>query len=78
MRSTATPTDGQNDVISTLGDFSLFTVASIQELRGGGNLPVQAQGENVTLSLPLQKSTTLGGWETFESIGTTFPKTEDK
>jgi 2',3'-cyclic-nucleotide 2'-phosphodiesterase (5'-nucleotidase family) len=69
---------GQADVTSNPGSFSLYTADSIQDLRGTGNLLVQAQGGNVTLSLPLQKATTLGGWQAFGEIDTTFPKVEDK
>jgi 2',3'-cyclic-nucleotide 2'-phosphodiesterase (5'-nucleotidase family) len=74
----ATRTGGQTDVTSDPAAFSLYTASSIQDLRGTGNLLIQATGDNVTLRLPLQKSTTLGSWETFDEIETTFPKTEDK
>jgi hypothetical protein len=73
-----TRTAGQTDVTSNPAAYSLYTAASIQDLRGAGNLLVQAGATDVTLSLPVQKSTTLGGWETFDSIETTFPKIEDK
>ncbi len=69
---------GQGDVTSNPGSFSLYTADSIQDLRGTGNLLVQASGANVTLSLPLQKSDDLGGWETFDDLEATFPKIEDK
>ena len=39
---------------------------------------VQAAGPNVTLSLPIQKSDDLGGWEPAGNLDTTFPKTQDK
>ena len=74
----ATRGAGQADVTSNPGAFSLYTASSIQELRGVGNMLVQAQGGNVTLTLPLQKSTTLGIWEPAGNLDTTFPKTEDK
>lgn len=56
-------TAGRADVTSNPSAFSLYTASSIQDLRGTGNLLAQAQSENVTLSLPVQKSTTLGAWE---------------
>lgn len=74
----ATRSAGQADVTSSPGAFSLYTASSIQELRGAGNMLVQAQGGNVTLTLPIQKSTTLGIWEAAGMLDTTFPKTENK
>jgi 2',3'-cyclic-nucleotide 2'-phosphodiesterase (5'-nucleotidase family) len=74
----ATRTAGQVDVTSNPSAFSLYTASSIQDLRGTGNMLVQAQGANVTLTLPIQKSTTLGGWETFDDLEVTFPKIENK
>lgn len=71
-------TAGRADVTSNPSAFSLYTASSIQDLRGAGNLLVQAQGGSVTLSLPVQKSTTLDSWETFGQIDTTFDKFEDK
>jgi 2',3'-cyclic-nucleotide 2'-phosphodiesterase (5'-nucleotidase family) len=69
---------GQADVTSNPDSFDLFTAGSIQDLRGTGNLLVQVENGSVTLSLPIQKSTTLGNWETFDEIEATFPKIEDK
>jgi hypothetical protein len=65
-------------VTSNPSGFSLYTASSIQDLRGVGNLLVQAAGANVTLSLPIQKSTTLNNWEPAGNLDITFPKTEDK
>jgi len=75
----ATRTAGQTDVTSTPSAFSLYTASSIQDLRGTGNLLIQAGGANVTLTLPLQKSTTLGGWEPAAAdLEASFPKTGGK
>ena len=73
-------TAGRTDVTSNPGAFSLYTADTIQDLRGVGNLLVQASGGIVTLELPVEKSTTLapGGWTDAGSLLLTFPKTEDK
>ncbi|MES2657350.1 MAG: 5'-nucleotidase C-terminal domain-containing protein [Verrucomicrobiota bacterium] len=71
-------TSGRTDVTSNPGSFSLYTAGSIQDLRGTGNLLVQASGANVTLSLPIQKSTTLNAWESAGQLDIMFPKIEDK
>ena len=56
----------------------MFTETSIQDLRGTGNLLVQVSGGNVTLSMPVQKSDDLGGFETFDDFELTFPKIKGK
>jgi 2',3'-cyclic-nucleotide 2'-phosphodiesterase (5'-nucleotidase family) len=73
-------TAGRTDVTSNPGSYSLYTATSIQDLRGAGNLMVQVQGGNVTLSLPIEKSTTLGedDWDPAGVLDITFPKIEDK
>jgi 2',3'-cyclic-nucleotide 2'-phosphodiesterase/3'-nucleotidase/5'-nucleotidase len=71
-------TGGRADVTSNPSAFSLYTASSIQDLRGTGNLLVEAEGSNVTLSLPIQKSTTLGAWESAGQLDITFPKIADK
>jgi 2',3'-cyclic-nucleotide 2'-phosphodiesterase (5'-nucleotidase family) len=71
-------TAGRADVISNPGPYSLYTSDSIQDLRGKGNLLVQAAGPDVTLSLPLEKSTGLDSWEPAGELDITFPKTADK
>lgn len=71
-------TAGRTDVTSNPRAYSLYTPSSIQDLRGTGNLLVQAQGANVTLTLPIQKSTTLGDWESAGELDLTFPKIENK
>ena len=69
---------GRTDVTSNPSAFSLYTAGSIQDLRGTGNLLIQASGANVEITLPVQKSTTLGDWEPAGDLELTFPKTEDK
>lgn len=69
---------GRTQVTGNPGAFGLYTPTSIQDLRGTGNLLVRAQQGDVTLSLPLEKSTTLGAWEPAGEIKTSFPITEDK
>jgi 2',3'-cyclic-nucleotide 2'-phosphodiesterase (5'-nucleotidase family) len=69
---------GRADVLANPAAFSLYTASSIQDLRGTGNLLIQADGASVTLALPLEKSTALGGWEEFEDLQLTFPKIADK
>ena len=69
---------GRTDVTSSPAAYSLYTASSIQDLRGTGNLLIQAAGSNVTLTLPLQKSTGLNTWENFDELELTFPKIENK
>jgi hypothetical protein len=69
---------GRTDVTSSPAAYSLYTASSIQDLRGTGNLLIQAAGANVTLTLPIQKSTGLNTWETFDDLELTFPKIENK
>lgn len=71
-------TAGRTDVTSNPSAFSLYTASSIQDLRGTGNLLVQASGANVTLSLPLEKSDDLGDFEPFDDLELTFPKIANK
>lgn len=71
-------TAGRADVTTNPGSFSLYTASSIQDLRGAGNLLIQAGGANVTLTLPLEKSTDLNTWENFDDLELTFPKIENK
>lgn len=71
-------TAGRTDVTANPSAFSLYTASSIQDLRGTGNLLIQAGGANVTLTLPLQKSTGLNTWENFDELELTFPKIENK
>ncbi len=71
---------GQTDVTSNPSSFSLYTADSIQDLRGAGNMMVQVQGGNVTLRLPIEKSSTLqqNSWEAAGELDITFPKIENK
>lgn len=73
-------TAGRSDVTTNPASYSLFTAASIQDLRGAGNLMVQVQNGNVTLSLPIEKSSTLqaNDWDPAGVLDITFPKIEDK
>jgi 2',3'-cyclic-nucleotide 2'-phosphodiesterase (5'-nucleotidase family) len=71
-------TAGRADVTSNPSAFSLYTASSIQDLRGTGNLLIQASGANVTLTLPLEKSDDLGGWDAFDNLELTFPKVANK
>jgi 2',3'-cyclic-nucleotide 2'-phosphodiesterase (5'-nucleotidase family) len=69
---------GREDVTSAPGDFGLFTASSIQNLRGTGNLLVRADGGQVKLSLPVEKSTDLGDWDDLGEIELTVPQIEGK
>jgi 2',3'-cyclic-nucleotide 2'-phosphodiesterase / 3'-nucleotidase / 5'-nucleotidase len=69
---------GEQNVTNDPGSFDLYTETSIQDLRGVGNLLIQQADGNVTLTLPVQKSDNLGGWETFDELDVTFPKDGDK
>lgn len=70
---------GRADVTTSPGSFSLYTASAIQDLRGTGNLLIQASGANVTLTLPLQKSTGLDSWApAAANLEASFPKTENK
>ena len=69
---------GRTDVTSSPATYSLYTASSIQDLRGTGNLLIQAGGANVTLTLPLQKSIGLNTWQNLGNLELTFPKIENK
>lgn len=71
---------GRNDVTGNPSNYSLYTAASIQDLRGAGNLMVQVQDGSVTLRLPIQKSSTLqaNDWQSAGDLDITFPKIADK
>lgn len=53
---------GRNAVVADPGSFDLYTSSSIQDLRGTGNLLVEAANNKVILKLPVEKSGTLGTW----------------
>ena len=73
-----TRTAGQTDVTANPSAYNLYTATSIQDLRGSGNLLVQASGANVSLTLPVEKSTNLNQWAPAGTLQLTFPKTESK
>ena len=53
---------GKDAVVANPSLFNLFNATTIQDLRGTGNLLVQAANNKVTLRLPVEKSGDLGGW----------------
>lgn len=53
---------GKDAVVADPSSFSLYNAASIQDLRGNGNLLIQAVNDKVSLKLPVQKSTDLENW----------------
>jgi hypothetical protein len=75
---TANYTAGQTSVTSNPNGFSLYNTADILDLRTTGQTTVQAGASNVTLTVPVQKSTGLSTWESAGSMTLTIPKTADK
>jgi DNA-binding beta-propeller fold protein YncE len=69
---------GRSQVTGNPGSFGLYTPSSIQDLRGVGNLMVRAEGNDVNLTLPLQKSTNLESWQPAGEFKATLLKTGDK
>ena len=59
---TATEQRGKDAVVANPSLFNLYTAATIQDLRGTGNLLIKAANNKVTLKLPVEKSSDLGGW----------------
>jgi hypothetical protein len=59
---TATEQRGKDAVVANPSSFDLYTATSIQDLRGTGNLLIQAVNNKVTLKLPVEKSDNLGSW----------------
>ncbi|HLP77209.1 MAG TPA: hypothetical protein VK327_09850, partial [Candidatus Paceibacterota bacterium] len=55
-------TAGQNSVTSNPNAFSLYNTADILDLRTVGQTTVQKVGNDVTLSVPVEKSTGLNTW----------------
>jgi hypothetical protein len=55
-------TSGQNSVTSNPGAFGLYDETSILDLRTVGQTMVQKVGGNVTLTVPVEKSTGLNTW----------------
>jgi hypothetical protein len=74
----ANRTAGQDDVINSPATYSLYTSTSILDLRTVGQTMVQAGPVNVSLTLPVEKSTGLSTWATAGSMTLSFPKTPGK
>ena len=53
---------GKDAVVANPSLFNLYTATSIQDLRGKGNLLIQAANNKVSLRLPVEKSSDLDGW----------------
>lgn len=53
---------GKDAVVANPSMFSLYNATTIQDLRGTGNLLIQAANNKVTLRLPVEKSTNLNDW----------------
>jgi hypothetical protein len=58
----ATEQRGKDAVVANPSTFNLYTAATIQDLRGTGNLLIKAANNKVSLKLPVEKSTDLGTW----------------
>jgi hypothetical protein len=71
-------TAGQNSVTADPNAFSLYSTDDILDLRTVGQTTVQASASNVTLSVPVQKSTGLNTWESAGSMELVIPKTQNK
>ncbi len=73
-------TAGQTSVTSNPSAFSLYTAATILDVRSVGQVVVAAPAGpgNVTLTLPVEKSTGLTTWEGAGNMTLSIPKTVDK
>jgi uncharacterized protein YuzB (UPF0349 family) len=73
-------TAGQTSVTSNPSAFSLYTAASILDVRSVGQVVVAAPAGpgNVTLTLPVEKSTGLTTWAPAGNLTLSMPKTENK
>ncbi|TAE85399.1 MAG: hypothetical protein EAZ82_13390, partial [Verrucomicrobia bacterium] len=69
---------GVNDVSPANRFQNVFTSSSILDVRAAGQVTVQAGASNVSLTLPVQKSDTLGGWTSAGNMTLTMPKTSGK
>ncbi len=69
---------GHNDVTSSPGTYSLYTTASIQDLKTDGSVIVNAGATTVNLTLPVQKSLGLNNWSAAGTLQLTLPKDADK
>lgn len=59
---TAVEQRGEDAVVANPSLFNLYTTSSIQDLRGAGNLLIEAANNKVTLRLPVEKSGDLADW----------------
>ena len=73
-------TAGQTSVTSNPSAFSLYTAATILDVRSVGQVVVAAPAGpgNVTLTLPVEKSTGLTTWAPAGNMTLSMPKTVDK
>ncbi|MFD2257184.1 SdiA-regulated domain-containing protein [Luteolibacter algae] len=71
--------DGKEEVRTNPGAYGFYTADSIQDLRGTGLL-IQVEGEEVNLTMPVERSTTLwaDSWEPSGALEATLPKIGDK
>jgi 2',3'-cyclic-nucleotide 2'-phosphodiesterase (5'-nucleotidase family) len=71
---------GRNDVVSNPAAFDLYTPASIQDLRGSGNLLVRVDAGEVTITMPVEKSDDLvpAGFMPAGNLELTIPQIGDK
>jgi trimeric autotransporter adhesin len=78
---TANFTAGQTSVTSNPNAFSLYNTADILDLRTTAGVTVQKVGNTASLSVPVEMSDTLGGWDpagnmTLDVDVTAFPNKE--
>lgn len=71
-------TAGQNSVLADPSAYNLYNTSSILDLRTTAGVTVQAGASNVTLSVPVQKSTGLDTWEAAGNLELTIPKSSGK
>ena len=73
-------TAGENSVIANPGTYSLYTAASIQDLKSAGQLMIQAGATSVTLTLPISKNSTLApnSWVPAGNLQLILDKTANK
>jgi len=73
-------TAGENSVIANPAAYSLYTAASIQDLKSAGQLMIQAGATSVTLTLPISKNSTLApnSWVPAGNLQLILDKTANK
>ena len=71
-------TAGQTSVTGNPSAFNLYTASTILDVRSAGQVVVAAGVSNVNLTLPVEKSDTLGGWTAAGNLTLTIPKTSGK